>query len=67
MGLAGADMKLSEARYDQALRDQAAQKAVFPDLGAQAIADDYPGRCQSLTQVLSAADARLVRLSERKS
>ena len=67
MGLAAADMKLSEARYDRALRSQAAQKAEFPDLSAQAIAGDYPGRCQSLTQVLSTADARLTRLIENKS
>ena len=67
MGLAGADMKLSEARYARALRGQAAQKAEFPDLSSQAIADAYPGRCQSLTQVLSAADARLSALSESQS
>ena len=67
MGLAGADMKLAEARYARALRGQAAQKAEFPDLSSQAIADAYPGRCQSLTQVLSAADARLSALSETKS
>ena len=67
MGLAGADMKLSEARYARALRGQAAQKAEFPDLSSQAITDAYPGRCQSLTQVLSAADARLSALSESQS
>ena len=67
MGLAGADMKLSEARYARALRGQTAQKAEFPNLSSHAIADAYPGRCQSLTQVLSAADARLSALSESKS
>lgn len=64
MGIAGADMKLSEAKYARALRGQAAQKAEFPSLSSQALADAYPGRCQGLTQVLSAADARLSGLTE---
>lgn len=67
MGLAGADMKLSEARYARALRVQAAQRTEFPDLGSQAIAAAYPGRSQSLTQVLSTTDARLSRLTEEKT
>lgn len=65
MGMAGADMKLSENRYAHALRSQAARKAEFPDLSAEALAAAYPGRCQSLTQVLSTADARLNKLSEQ--
>ena len=65
MGVAGADMKLSENRYAQALRAQAAQKAAFPDLSAEALTAAYPGRCQSLTQVLSTADARLNGLSQK--
>ena len=36
MGIAGADMKLSEAKYARALRGQAAQKAEFPSLSSQA-------------------------------
>ena len=59
MDLAGADMKLSETAYAKALRTQAAQKAEFPDLSPQALKDGYPGRCQSLTQILSTTDARL--------
>ena len=59
LGAADADMKLAEIRYAQALRSQAAKKAEFPDLSAEAISEAYPGRSQSLTQVLSTADARL--------
>ena len=65
MGMADADMKLAENRYAHALRSQAARKAEFPDLSAQALSAAYPGRCQSLTQVLSTADARLHELAEK--
>ena len=65
MGVADADMKLSETKYAQALRTQTAKKAEFPDLSAEAITEAYPGRCQSLTQVLSTADARLNSLTEQ--
>ena len=63
MGMADADMKLEEAHYIHALRQQAEQKAEFPVLSSEAVAEAYPGRCQSLTQVLSTADARLNKLS----
>ena len=59
MGVSGADMKLSEARYAQALRNLTAQKKPFPDMSSGAVTAAYPGRCQSLTQVLSTTDARL--------
>ena len=65
LGLSDADQKLSEARYAAALRDLKAQKAEFPDLSAPAVNAAYPGRCQSLTQVLSTADARLTALSKQ--
>lgn len=65
MGAADADMKLSETVYARALRSRAAQKAEFPELSNQAMTDAYPGRCQSLTQVLSTADARLSALTEQ--
>ncbi|MDY3691646.1 MAG: helix-turn-helix transcriptional regulator [Dysosmobacter sp.] len=65
MGTADADMKLKEVRYARALRAQAAKKAEFPDLSPEALASNYPGRCQSLTQVLSTADARLNALTEK--
>ena len=65
MDAASADMKLSELTYARALRGQAARKADFPDLSAEALAAAYPGRNQSLTQVLSGADARLSSQTER--
>ena len=65
MGTADADMKLEEVRYARALRAQAAKKAEFPDLSPEALTAGYPGRCQSLTQVLSTADARLHALTEK--
>ena len=65
MGTADADRKLEEVRYARALRTQAAKKAEFPDLSPEALTAGYPGRCQSLTQVLSTADARLNALTEK--
>ena len=65
MGTADADMKLEEVRYARALRAQAAKKVEFPDLSPEALTAGYPGRCQSLTQVLSTADARLNALTEK--
>ena len=65
MGVADADMKLAENRYARCLRTQVSQKAEFPDLSPEALTDAYPGRCQSLTQVLSTADARLNTLTEK--
>ena len=65
MGAAEADMKLAELRYAAALRDLEAKKAEFPDLSSQAISAAYPGQNQSLTQVLSTADARLSAMTEK--
>lgn len=65
MGMADADMKLSEHRYAQALRALDPKKTAFPDLSAPAVNAAFPGRCQSLTQVLSTADARLTGLSRQ--
>ena len=65
MGTADADMKLEENRYARCLRAQVSQKAEFPDLSPEALTSNYPGRCQSLTQVLSTADARLTALTEK--
>ena len=65
LGLADADRKLSEARYAAALRELQAKKAEFPDLSSPAINAAYPGRCQSLTQVLSTSDARLTALARQ--
>ena len=65
MGTAEADMKLSEIRYTRALRSKAEQRADFPDISPDALASAYPGRSQSLTQVLSTADARLSGLTDQ--
>ncbi len=65
MGTAEADMKLAELRYARALQAQAAQKKEFPELATEAVNAAYPGRCQSLTQVLSTADARLTALTKK--
>ncbi len=64
LGVAAADMKLSEARYARALRAQTAKKTVFPELSAEAVTAKYPGTSQGLIQVLSTADARLNGLSQ---
>ena len=65
MDLAAADMKLSQLRYAAALREQTAQKKVFPDVSPEALTAAYPGRCQSLTQILSTTDARLSGLAQK--
>jgi len=62
---ASADMKLSEARYARALRLLREQRAEFPDLSDSAVAAAFPGRCQSVTQVLHGADARISALTEK--
>jgi transcriptional regulator with XRE-family HTH domain len=61
LGVADADMKLAERRYVQALQG----KETFPDLSPEALAAAYPGRNQSLTQVLSTTDARLSGLTQK--
>ena len=63
MGAGDADMKLSESRYDRALRLQGEKKAPFPDCSGEALSAGYPGRCQGLTQVLHGADTRLTELT----
>ena len=65
MGMAEVDMKLEETRFVHALQQQTAQKSAFPDLAPEALAEAYPGRNQSLTQVLSSADSRLNGLSRQ--
>ena len=65
LGAADADRKLAETGYTRALRAQTAQKAEFPDLSPEALSAGYPGRSQSLTQVLSTADARLSALTQK--
>ncbi len=67
MGAATADMTLSEARYDRELREMSARKAAFPQVSDEAVAANYPGRSQSITQVLHGADSRLSALTEKKA
>jgi len=62
---AAADMKLSEARYARALRLLREQKAEFPDLSDAAVDREFPGRGQSVTQVLHGADSRICALVKK--
>ena len=62
LGLAEADMKLSQGRYVRALEGR--EKAEFPDLSPATLTEQFPGRNQSLTQVLGTADARINKLAE---
>ena len=64
LGLAEADMKLSEQKYVHALRMNEAEKKTFPDLSPAALANEYPGRNQSLTQILTTADKRVNQLAD---
>ena len=59
-------LSLSDIRHiTHKLQQQTAQKSAFPDLAPEALAEAYPGRNQSLTQVLSSADSRLNGLSRQ--
>lgn len=62
-GAAGADQTLAELRFARAL----SACETFPDLSPESLAAAYPGQNQSLTQVLSAADARLSRLASMEA
>jgi transcriptional regulator with XRE-family HTH domain len=59
LGAAAADMKLSETRYARSLHRLENEKFVFPDMSDGTITENYPGRSQSMTQVLHGADARI--------
>lgn len=59
IGMASADMKLMECSYAQALYEEVDKKTAFPDMAQDTLNDLYPGRNQSMTQVLSAADQRI--------
>lgn len=60
-----ADMKVSEVRYARALERQRQEKREFPDLSDGTLHEAYPGRCQSVAQVLHNTDTRLSGLMER--
>lgn len=63
IGLEDADRKLQEHRFARTL--ETVKQEEIPDLSDAAIKKACPGRCQSLTQVLSTADARLTALSKQ--
>lgn len=65
MGTAAADMRLSEARYVRELRLLTERKALFPEISDEAVARDYPGRSQSMAQVLHSVDVRVSALAEK--
>ncbi len=59
MDLAAADRKLAETRFVRALNACAENGMAFPSFDGADLKAEYPGRAQSLTQVLSTADSRL--------
>ena len=61
---AAAGMKRSELHYARILRELSEGKADFPNMSSEAVAENFPGRCQSVTQVLHAADSRLAGMCE---
>lgn len=65
LGAASADMKLSEAQYAKALRLLRERKAPFPEISDAAVNRDFPGRSQSVAQVLHGADSRICALTEK--
>lgn len=65
MDAAAADMKRSELRYARALRELSEKKTAYPAMSEEAVAEAFPGRCQSVTQVLHGADSRMVALAEK--
>ena len=58
-----ADMKRSELRYARALRELSEKKAAYPPMSEEAVTETFPGRCQSVAQVLHGADSRMVDLA----
>ena len=65
VGLAGADQKLMECDFAQALYEEVDKKTAFPDMSHEGMNATYPGRNQSMTQVLGTADQRIANLCER--
>ena len=65
LDLAAADMKLSEVRYAMALEEAARRKEEFPPMSDESLKERYPGRCQSVAQVLHNTDERLNALTEK--
>ena len=65
MDAAAADMKQSEMRYARALRGLSEKKAAYPAMSEEAVTAAFPGRCQSVAQVLHGADSRMSALTEK--
>ncbi len=59
LGVANADMALSQCDYQDALDAAVREKATFPDLGHDTLAQTYPGVYQSLLQVVHTAGRRV--------
>ena len=62
---AAADMKRSELRYARALRGLSEKKTDYPAMSEEAVTAAFPGRCQSVAQVLHGADSRMSALTEK--
>lgn len=59
LGVAGADMTLSQSDYQDALDAAVREKKPFPDLSHDAMAQAYPGVYQSLLQIVHASGVRV--------
>ena len=62
---AAVDMKQSEMRYARALRGLSEKKTAYPAMSEEAVSAAFPGRCQSVAQVLHGADSRMSALTEK--
>ena len=60
-GIVGADLTIANLHYSHSLEQV---NTPFPEVTPQAMADAFPGRSQSLTQVLTNADSRLSKRME---
>lgn len=59
LGVAGADMTLSQSDYQDALDAAVREKKPFPDLSHDTMAQNYPGVYQSLLQIVHASGVRV--------
>ena len=59
------DMKCSEMRYARALGEMSEKDTAYPPMNESAVTEAFPGRCQSVTQVLHAADSRMSARTEK--
>lgn len=62
LDVASADMKLSETRYTRLLQMLRERSVPFPEVSDEVVAKEFPGRSQSMVQVLHGADARILGL-----